>query len=348
MEKEDLKLTNLFLDTQVFVEKNFNFDNKLFQRLIELSESNSISIYLTEVTKEEIKSKIHEQVYEKVKVTQATFSSKARILKNLPDYNNVFDIIHKLDEVYEQLVEKFNLFIEEANICVLSIDQISPSEVFKLYFNGQSPFSSKKKDEFPDAFSLLSLEHYFREANEVVFVVSNDKDLESYCTDSEHLNYLNSLESFMSNQIGDRFLISVYQFNLDFISETVEEAFNDHQIFILDLDGEVTEIIVNSIELDNECLVTDLNEEELTATINFNANVSFFAKLSYTDYSESYYDKEEGKHYNLQDIHTEIADDLHISVTMDLSFSYRDMDDIRVLNIILNENIPSSLVVTEY
>src|SRR4051794_26813849 len=102
--KEGVKLTNVFIDTQVFVHKNFNFNNDLIQKLVNASVDGLITIYITDVVKDEIESKIYEQVYEKVKNIQKKFSTESKILKNLNQYENVFLIHDKLDEIYQELL----------------------------------------------------------------------------------------------------------------------------------------------------------------------------------------------------------------------------------------------------
>ncbi|CAH0316564.1 hypothetical protein SRABI96_05247 [Peribacillus sp. Bi96] len=75
-------MTNVFIDTQVFVQKNFNFKNDIFQRLINASEDGLISIYLTDIIIDEVESKIYEQVYEKIKNSHTKFTKEAKILNN--------------------------------------------------------------------------------------------------------------------------------------------------------------------------------------------------------------------------------------------------------------------------
>lgn len=54
MYKRGIEMVNVFIDTQVFVDKNFNFNNELFQRLIVAKEDDLISVYLTEIVIKEV------------------------------------------------------------------------------------------------------------------------------------------------------------------------------------------------------------------------------------------------------------------------------------------------------
>lgn len=145
-------MNNIFIDTQVFVQKNFNFDNDLFKRLISASEDGLIKIYLTEIVKKEIESKIYEQVFEKVKNSHAKFAKDAKILKNLSDYGNTFDISKRLDEIFNELINQLNQFFKDVSVEVISVNDVSPAFIFEKYFKGIPPFSKKRKMNFPMLF----------------------------------------------------------------------------------------------------------------------------------------------------------------------------------------------------
>ncbi|MFD6211418.1 PIN domain-containing protein [Peribacillus sp. NPDC060253] len=66
---------------------------------------------------------------------------------------------------------------------------VSPAFIFKMYFKDIPPFSKKKRDEFPDAFSLVALENWFKRQDEKVRIVSDDGDLKNYCEESHTLIY---------------------------------------------------------------------------------------------------------------------------------------------------------------
>ena len=55
-------MRHIVLDTEVFRRENLAFDSARFQRLAELVEENEIEIHLTDVTYEEVRRAIAEQV----------------------------------------------------------------------------------------------------------------------------------------------------------------------------------------------------------------------------------------------------------------------------------------------
>jgi PIN domain len=337
-------VTNVFIDTQVFVQKNFNYDNDLFMKLKSASQDGLITIYLTDIVKNEIESKIYEQVFEKVKNSHAKFVKDAKILKNLSNYINTFDIGERLEEIINELINQTNNFLKDASVEVISVNDVSPAFIFDMYFKGIPPFSKKKREEFPDAFSLVALENWFKQQGEKIYIVSDDEDLKNYCEESEPLIYEPSLESFFDNLIKNnnykhQFIISVYDANLDIIESSLKDHFEEHWFTLLDEEGEIEKVEVQSIELDEDPYIIDVDneEEEGTATIAFNAIVSFHADVSYVDYSGSYYDKEEGKYLYLETVNGEIDNDVTVPVLMKINYSYHKKEEAEVCSVSLNE-----------
>ncbi|MED3997939.1 PIN domain-containing protein [Peribacillus frigoritolerans] len=277
-------MTNVFIDTQVFVQKNFNFKNDLFQRLINASEDGLISIYLTDIIIDEVESKIYEQVYEKIKNSHTKFTIEAKILKNLNEYSKTFDIAERLEQIYNSLIKQFKQFLVDASVDVISIDDVSPAFIFKMYFKGIPPFSKKKRDEFPDAFSLVALENWFKRQDEKVCIVSYDEDLKNYCEESHTLIYEPSLESLFdsltkTNNYKHQFIISVYDANDYIIESYVKDHFEGHWFILIGEEGQIEKVDVQSLELDEDPYIIDVDEEgEEIATIAFNASISFYLR----------------------------------------------------------------------
>src|SRR5690606_25831618 len=82
---------------------------------------------------------------------------------------------------YIALKNHFDLFLKKYNIEVVSSDTANHKEIFKRYFEKLPPFGiGQKKDQFPDAFILNTIELWCENNMSGVFVVSSDKDMLSY------------------------------------------------------------------------------------------------------------------------------------------------------------------------
>jgi PIN domain len=63
------------------------------------------------------------------------------------------------------------------------------SDLIQKYFQAKPPFSEtgKKKNEFPDAIALMSLETWANKNQTKIIVVTSDNDWKNFCKSSERL-----------------------------------------------------------------------------------------------------------------------------------------------------------------
>jgi hypothetical protein len=72
---------------------------------------------------------------------------------------------------------RLDQFYESCDATVLPVDSVTSREVLERYFNQEPPFAATgdKKQEFPDAYALMSVEKWAEENDFKVLVVSHDK-----------------------------------------------------------------------------------------------------------------------------------------------------------------------------
>lgn len=346
-------MTNIFIDTQVFVQKNFNYKNDLFQRLIHAAQDGLITIYLTDIVIKEIESKIYEQVYEKTKNSLSKFLKDSKVLKNIENYSILFEMEKRLDYIYEELMGQFEQFLNDASVEVISVDHVSPAYIFEMYFNGTPPFSRKKRDEFPDAFSLVAFEEWFEQQGEKISIVSGDEDLKNFCEKSQILIYEPSLEAFFDRLTKNKtykhqFIASVYDANINKIELSILNSIEEHWFMLIGEDGEVEKVEVLSIDLDEEPYILEIEEgEEQSAILAFKASVNIVANVSYMDYASSYYDKEEGKYLYTEYVDSVIDDVIEVPVLIKIKFEHYNKEEMDIISTSLNEGEPIEISIQE-
>lgn len=90
-------------------------------------------------------------------------------------------------------------FFEATGAQVIPAEKASVNDVLGAYFKKRPPFSSQgKKDEFPDAISLMSLEAWAKENNKKILAVSNDGDWKSFAAQSDWIDCIDDLGAAMS------------------------------------------------------------------------------------------------------------------------------------------------------
>ncbi|MEM8719170.1 MAG: PIN domain-containing protein [Cyanobacteria bacterium P01_G01_bin.39] len=175
----------IFLDTEVFVSANFNYQDSSFTKLVDLVNNDELVLYITTVTRNEILSNIEKEVHNSdssLKTIHKEFRKNAKILYNYQNFKSLFSLNHNKDETCQELKNQFLNYLEKIKAQVISVDQVSPEDIFDQYFNNLPPFKEgKKKYEFPDAFSIAALEKEAMNNDFKIYVISRDNDWQKAC-----------------------------------------------------------------------------------------------------------------------------------------------------------------------
>jgi hypothetical protein len=220
-----MQTPNVFIDSCVFIGHNYDYDSKVFRQIISLAEEKKVFVYVTRIVVNEIEAHIDEDVL-KAQEAFNGFREKAdvRILKNIeaaPLYGvfNGFDVM----QAKEVLLTQFRNFLTQAKVQVLEITGVSVDDVFDRYFSQTPPFGSKKKHEFPDAFSLAAVEKWCKELSTKMYVISGDSDWRDACALNPSLISVQSLSEFLD-------LLS----REEKLAELANRLFDEHKAVILD------------------------------------------------------------------------------------------------------------------
>lgn len=297
-----LETKNVFIDTQYFVKSNYNFESTSFMSLKELCQNSELRLLMTSVVEREVENKIELSIKEALGSLQS-FKRKAHILSTIDDpiLSSLFVDVRE-EDVYSKASGVFHEYNAACNYEYIEADKIEAEQLLELYFNKKPPFGDgKKKSEFPDAISLLSIETYL-EADEKVYIVSDDKDLKSYCEGNDRLITVDNLEKLLDiyNEHTNARTEKIKQFIVSKtaeIKEQVSDYIADCEIYNSSSweDAEVDGFTVSEIG-DFTINVIHVNDEECQLTIDFNVNLD--VTVSGPDFSNGVYDKEEGHFYS--------------------------------------------------
>lgn len=329
----------IFLDTEVFVSASFNYQNSLFEKLVDLVDNGELVLYLTTVTRQEILSNIEKEVNHSdssLKTLHKEFRKKAKIFYNHQNLKSLFSLNYNKDEISQDLKNQFLNYLEKTKTKIISVDKVSPEYIFDKYFNNLPPFKEgKKKNEFPDVFAIVALEKEAIDNEFKVYVISKDNDWQTACERSNNLIRLENIEKFLEQKI----IISskyqdinlYYEFlddNFDQFRQKISDKFEEIEFSLgggydfADWGSEEIEVTVKSIELEDKTLV-EIDDE--TMTFELNVEISFLADVSYDSLEVAVFDREDDRYYNVereeQQVHQQIAIpvEVHISYLINTS-----------------------------
>ncbi|POQ05501.1 PIN domain-containing protein [Pseudomonas syringae] len=188
----------VFLDTCIYQQKNFQFSSYQLKALKSLIDAGQVTLLMTDVTVREVRSHISLKSREAATAINK-LKKEAVILRNfprLPTYGLFEDVTAEHMEL--QLFKDFEAFAGGNNVCVVSIEEVSPTKVFDLYFSSSPPFAiGKKSEEFSDAFALEALNEWSVENKKKLHVISVDSDMQRYCATRSNMVHSSSLDDFI-------------------------------------------------------------------------------------------------------------------------------------------------------
>jgi predicted nucleic acid-binding protein len=184
----------VFIDTSVF-EKNYFLEGSAINEILRLAEEGYIKILMPQLTYDEILRRIAKRINEAIE-RSSTFRKNAIVLKNIEALKPRFEEIDKA-KCIEELSKMFKERLLKARVIILDYPILNIKDTFEKYFNCQSPFSTgAKKDEFPDAFTLQTLEIWCKKHKKQCRLLSHDNDFNSY---QNELFIVDDFDTYLSN-----------------------------------------------------------------------------------------------------------------------------------------------------
>lgn len=194
------------IDTSVIERHQYGFESGVLARMSQFSRANTTHLAL-DIILYEIRSHLTKQadlVRRQVKNALKPLGNSWGIEKDVQAeaLRILFD-----DQSAEASTEKrLQEFLDDSSATVLTCAEfVGLPEVLSRFVETKPPFGNKegKKYEFPDAIALLSLEGWAVKNDTTVIAVSSDGDWKRFCSESDHVYYVDDLAHALSAfQVG--------------------------------------------------------------------------------------------------------------------------------------------------
>ncbi len=154
---------NIFIDTSTFRREGFDLSGHKLKAIYDLGYYGKISTFSTDVILQETKKLLNESI-EDIRLLYLKLSRKIDPFKESLKDLFVSNSEEETLRIFNQARAAFEKYIDDIELTVLPVSQVDTDKIFELYFSQKPPFGkSKKKSEFPDAFSLFALEDWCKE-----------------------------------------------------------------------------------------------------------------------------------------------------------------------------------------
>lgn len=324
----DLKSRLVFLDTNIYEGKNFQFLSNSLGGLKELIEAEEVRLLITDVTKNEVRKHIEKKALSAASELKA-IKKKAMILRSIPTIP-AYGIFSNTtaEEISQSIIGDFEKFLASQNVENVSIDNVKPSYVFERYFSLLPPFAiGDKEKEFADAFVLKALDDLSADRGHAIHIISSDKDMHRYAEMHPRLICSSSLDEFI-----DAVIKSIAIEPSEFAAKALEAVHGDLMNIIYEClvaldtefkmenwDSELDNVEIYDTELMQANLIS-VSEEECVYDIEFTFKADTIEIEK--DYDRSPFDHEDGNYpFVLENVYERTFDG---NANLQITISYQD------------------------
>ena len=324
-----LATRTVFLDSEVFKRIGLHFGGKAIEEFRGICSKGGLESVTTTVVVREVRRHIEQSVRE-ASDSLRKFQRKARILSESKSFSDspLFEPFNE-DELKEEALKAFDSFLEETGTKVLDLSNVDAEQVFDSYINESPPFGpGKKKDEFPDAFTLAALESEAEARQVRIYVVSHDGDLINFCDDKdalvsidnldELLDLYNSHESAISAELKQYFALNTAQFHSEVIASIDMMGIDNAG------DWEDSDVIDSLITVTQWHDPRIVSIHDTRANLNVDIDIDIEATVTGPDWTNGIYDSETGLVIPLHTITKPHAESTTVTAEFELKLNFEN------------------------
>lgn len=166
------------LDTSIFESNGLHLEKGLLEQLSQFK-TGSADFVLSEIIIRELRKHLVVKAKEARDILE-TATKKAEDSGLLPPdkISEMKQTLDKLEEPEQIAKKRLKKFLDKTGAEIIAVEPyLTMESLIKQYFDAKAPFEEdgKKKNEFPDAMALLSLEAWAQKHDKKLFAVSGDK-----------------------------------------------------------------------------------------------------------------------------------------------------------------------------
>jgi len=200
------QITALTIDTSVFEKNSLALESGLLAQLEQFHES-EFELVIANTVANEVKRHLAKNATDATKALRSALLQTAKHRALIPAHQEELTTLSNLAiaDGDARARKRFDDWAERVGADVIHEDEYaSIGEVMRRYEAGEPPFAEtgEKKQEFPDAVALSTLEGWAEDRNTQILAVAHDKDWQRYGAQSKHLVVVDDLADALSTIQG--------------------------------------------------------------------------------------------------------------------------------------------------
>ncbi|MGE4319337.1 MAG: PIN domain-containing protein [Deferribacterales bacterium] len=212
------------IDTSVFIKYGLNLESGLLKQLGQFKNT-SVDVIISDIVEKEVLKHLSKNIRDAQEQLNKALNESKR--NKILSEKYVENILSQLAESSAEAMAKnrFESFKESVGLIVISSNNVDLQELISKYFDSDLPFEDKKdkKNEFPDAIALLSIEKWVDENNKHACVVSIDDGWIKYSDNSCYMtptkDLAEAIEKLLPEPAVQRAIEAIRQVIADYDAE---------------------------------------------------------------------------------------------------------------------------------
>ena len=299
------KITAISLDTSIFDGQQRGLERGLLKRVSQFN-GTAVTVVLSDIVVRELEAHLRRDAAEAQSNLKKALKNAGQAWQLSESKRGVLETeIFGTDTVEQVARRRLDGFISGTNAKITKAEeqQLMP-ELMRRYFEHQPPFAenAKKKNEFPDALALLTLESWAKERDTKVLVVTNDNDWRRYCAAPTRLvaidNLVEALGCFQQEEVAylcDQLSKSISDGDPHHVSDAIEQAIQEQDWKIQFIpeansqfhfkedfpEAELQLIRINGIESGDALEPVEYEDGELVARVSVDVSADVTCNFSF-------------------------------------------------------------------
>jgi hypothetical protein len=192
----------LLLDTSTFDANGLRLEKGLLSKLSQFKKS-PVQILFPDVIRGEVKAHLSKKIKEsRSALEKAINDASDHIFLNDKNHSQAKALIADSVDVEKLAEKRIAMFIDAVGATNFECGKnLEITDLLGKYFSNAAPFSEsgKKKNEFPDAITLLSVENWAESQGKSVLAISQDGDWRAYCEKSKRITFSDDLSDVLTS-----------------------------------------------------------------------------------------------------------------------------------------------------
>ena len=184
------------IDTSIIDKNGLNLESGLLKTLEQFKGKPS-PLVLSEIVVRETHSHIVKKTSDvRSQVKRALRGSKSHLILDNKKIEEAEKLLLPVETDKDLSKARIQTFINNTGAEIITADgNVGLDEIIKKYFHTEPPFSEsgKKKNEFPDAIALMSLESWAKKKGIKILAVSMDADWKEFAEQSDYIDVVEDL-----------------------------------------------------------------------------------------------------------------------------------------------------------